>query len=352
MNVTSAGLTLPWLEPVLHQAASLRQAHAVLLQGAVGDGLYEAARAISQAWLCEDVNGVQACGRCTACHLVGQGLHADLCLLLPEALRVQLGLTSVDGDEGSGDGGKATRRKPSRQIRIDDVRGLVDWIVTTSSRGRAKVALIHPAEALNVQAANALLKTLEEPPRGARLLLSCAEPSRLLPTLRSRCQVVRLQPPPAPAAAAWLATQGVADAAVLLAAASGRPLEAAALAAAGIDARAWTALPMAARAGQGAAVAGWPLTRVIDALQKLCHDGLALSHGAAPRFFPAASMPPPPPPSALALADWGRELNQIARRADHPWSEPLLVDALMQRAQRAWTAAPPSLARRLDTLAS
>ena len=75
------------------------------------------------------------------------------------------------------------------------MRTAIDWVVQSSSRGRAKVVLLHPAEAMNLQAASALLKTLEEPPGQARLLLSTADEARLLPTVRSRCQRIRLAAP-------------------------------------------------------------------------------------------------------------------------------------------------------------
>ena len=121
--------------------------------------------------------------------------------------------------------------------------------------------LVHPAEAMNVQSANALLKTLEEPPRGARLLLTAERPDRLLPTVRSRCQVLRLPAPAPEVARTWLQQHGVAQPEVLLAAASQRPLEAAAMAAAGIDAARWAALPQLVLGGQATAFAGWPLPR-------------------------------------------------------------------------------------------
>lgn len=188
--------------------------------------------------------------------------HPDLHRLVPEALRQQLGLQGADAGETSTEGDARSKRKPSRQIRIDDVRAAIDWIVTTSSRGRAKVVLIHPAEAMNLQSANALLKTLEEPPRGARLLLTAAEPEQLLPTVRSRCQVVRLRPPAPDLARQWLQTQGLAQAEVLLAASSQRPLDALAMAAAdGIDAARWTAVPAAVLARQPAVFAGWAPVR-------------------------------------------------------------------------------------------
>ena len=332
----SRPLALPWLAPAVTQALAMPNAHALLLQGAAGDGLLECAQAVAQAWLCEDrSSGQVACGQCPACHQVVGGHHPDLFRLFPETLRLELGTSTVDAaDSTDAEGGSKGKRKPSRQIRIDEVRSAIDWLATTSSRGRAKVVLLHPAEAMNLQSASALLKTLEEPPRGARLLLTAAQPAQLLPTVRSRCQVVRLQAPSAEVARGWLAAQGLADPAVLLAASSQRPLEALAMAGAGIDAPRWTALPAAVLAGQGQALAGWPAARVLDALQKLCHDGMALAVGGDPRFFPATALRQPA--SAAALAAWSRALARLARQIDHPWSEGLLVDALLLQARNAW----------------
>jgi DNA polymerase-3 subunit delta' len=326
--------TLPWLAPLPGRAEALGGAHAVLLHGAIGDGLFEAAALLAAQWLCE-ADAAKPCGACMACRAVASAAHPDLFRLMPEALARQLGAPDATGDEAPpADGESRSRRKPSRQIRIDDVRAAIDWVATTSSRGRGKVVLVQPAEAMNVQAANALLKTLEEPPRGARLLLATPRPDLLLPTVRSRCQVLRLPAPTADVAGRWLAEQGVAGADVLLAAACGRPLEAAAMLAAGIDAARWSSLPAALLKGQAAAVSGWSLAQVVDALTKLCHDGMVLLAGGAPRFYPASALAAPA--SLVALSAWNRALTAFARRAEHPWNEGLAVEALLLRARAAW----------------
>ncbi len=332
----SSPAMLPWLPPVLEQAQSMRQAHALLLHGAPGDGLLEAAQLIIAAWLCENDDArLRPCGSCDACRLRAGGLHPDLHTLMPEDLRRQLGAVAEVAD-AEGDGSSKGKRKPSRQIRIGEVRAAIDWIVTTSSRGRAKVVLVHPAEAMNLQAASALLKTLEEPPAGARLLLTAAEPAQLLPTVRSRCQLLRLVPPAADVAERWLREQGVQSPAALLAACSQRPLDVQRLLADGVDAARWAALPPAllTRGAATAALAGWPPARVLDALHKLCHDGMAVASGAAPRFFDLQSLPRPQ--GLPALAAWSRDLARLARQIDHPWNEGLLIEALVAQARAAW----------------
>ena len=342
-------LPLPWLAQPLAEALASQRGHALLLHAAPGAGALPFALVLAQAWLCEAGEGTRRpCGRCGSCRLVQAHGHPDLQVLLPETLRRELDWPLADDKADGAD----AKRKPSRQIRIDDVRGVIDWVWKTSARGRGKVALLHPAETLNPFAAKSLLKVLEEPPPGTRILLTTADPGSLLPTVLSRCQRIVLPDAPRPQAAAWLAAQGVTEPEVLLAACSGRPLDALALARGGVDAQAWAALPVAMAQGQGGAFSGWPVPRVLDALHKICHDAMARACGAPTRFFAVDRVPAGAPLAALAA--WSRELDHVARHDDHPWQEALLVDALVQAAARA-LAAPArqaaAVGRRLDTLA-
>jgi len=342
-------LALPWIEAPLRQALQQQRAHALLLHAPDGVGALEFMLTLAQAWLCESADAAPPCGHCGSCRLVQSGSHPDLHLLLPEALRPALGWAAQAEDE-PGEGGKA-RRKPSRQIRIDEVRAAIDWVAQSSSRGRAKVVLLHPAEAMNLQAASALLKTLEEPPGQARLLLSTTDEARLLPTVRSRCQRIRMARPPAEQSTAWLAEQGVRDAQVLLAAAGGAPLAAREMAAAGIDAAAWLALPQAVARGQAAVLAGWPVPRAVAALQKVCHDALVLALGGMPRYFAAQLLPPGARPEMLS--GWAKSLSRVARHDEHPWNDGLLIEALVCEGRACWqetTTRGPRSGRALDTL--
>ena len=243
------------------------------------------------------------------------------------------------------------RKKPSRQIRIDDARS--DRLGGADPLARPRqVLLLHPAEAMNLQAASALLKTLEEPPGQARLVLSTADEALLLPTVLSRCQRIRLEGPSAAQACHWLMEQGVADATALLAACGGAPLAARDLAAAGVDAAAWQALPRAVARGQAAALAGWPVPRALDALQKLCHDAMVQLAGGSPRFFSAQALPPGA--HLPALGAWARSLSRVARHDEHPWNEGLLIEALVGEGRACWqeaTTRGPRGAKALDTLA-
>jgi len=340
-------LPLPWLAEPLAQALQRQRGHALLVHGAAGSGVLPFALALAQSWLCEAADGLRpACGRCGSCRLVQGRVHPDLMLLMPEQQRREHDWP-LSGDKTEGDSSK----KPSRQIRVDEVRTLIDWVFKTSARGRGKVAVLTPGEALNLQSANALLKTLEEPPPGTRLLITTPDPQRLLPTVRSRCQQLRLAEPAATAATAWLAERGVAEPAVLLAACAGRPLDALALHQAGVHADAWRRLPEALARGQGGAVQGWPLPQLLDLLLKLCHDALAVAGGAAPRYFVPGTVPEGGSPERLRA--WSLELQRVARHAGHPWNEGVLADALVAGAARALRArGPRGPSRRagLDTL--
>ena len=339
-------LALPWLTPALEQTLQVHQGHALLVCGSAGAGALEFVLQLSQAWLCEQApagGNVAAasrvaapshrrpCGHCGSCRLFLAHTHPDFRLRVPEALSVARGWP-VQVDE---------RRKPSRQIRIEEVRQAIEWMSTTSGRGRGKVLALHPVEAMNAASASALLKTLEEPPQGARLVLSTADPALLMPTIRSRCQLLRLNPPSRPVALEWLQHQGVGEADVLLDGAGGMPLTALQWSREGLTGAAWSAAPQAVVRGDASAFSNWSVPRVLDALQKLCHDLGCTLLGGRPRFFPAAHLPAGA--SLERLTNWFKSLQRVSRHADHPWSEPLLIESLVAEGRGVWE--PPTKRR-------
>ncbi|HZT55175.1 MAG TPA: DNA polymerase III subunit delta' [Burkholderiaceae bacterium] len=347
-----AQLPLPWLAPLLRQTLASQRAHALLLHGPQGVGQFEFALTLAQAWLCEVAEvgadaGTRPCGVCASCRLVQAHAHPDMLVLLPEALQEPLGWAA--DDEAAAERASKTKA-PSKEIRVEAVRAAVNFAQTTSARGRVKVVVLHPAERMNAVSANTLLKTLEEPPGNARFVLSCAAPDALLPTVRSRCQSVPMALPPIEQATAWLAGQGVADPAVMLAAAGGQPQEALAWTQQGIDAALWLRLPALVGQGAATAFAAWPLARTVDALQKLCHDAACIAAGAAPRYFPAASFRGGAEPAALTA--WMRELNRVARHAEHPWNAGLMAESLVQQGQRALAGAVGATPRRHSSVHS
>ncbi|MDE2627605.1 MAG: DNA polymerase III subunit delta' [Burkholderiales bacterium] len=325
-------LPLPWLEPVLRRTLDSQHAHALLLHGPQGIGQFELALVLAQAWLCEAAHGAaRPCGVCASCRLVQAHSHPDLLVLVPEALQESLQWGAADADEATS--ARAAKTKPSQEIKVEAVRAAVSFAQTTSARGRGKVVVLHPAERMNVVSANTLLKTLEEPPGNARFVLSCAASEALLPTIRSRCQNVVMSLPPPQQAVEWLAREGVADPDVMLAATGGQPQEALAWARQGIDAALWLRVPALVGQGVAAPFAAWPVPRVIDALQKLCHDAARVAAGAAPRYFPASTLSGGANPAALSA--WMRELGRVSRHAEHPWNVGLMVESLILQGQRA-----------------
>ena len=181
---------LPWLAEPLAQTLATQRSHALLVHGPTGVGQFEMALALARSWLCETPAGERpaglACGRCGSCHLVDEHSHPDLRLLVPEAMRAQVGLDADDA--ASDDDGK--KRKPSREIKVEQIRAAINFSELTAGRASLKVLVVYPAEALNTVAANALLKTLEEPPGTLRFVLASAAPQALPATVRSRCQSV------------------------------------------------------------------------------------------------------------------------------------------------------------------
>lgn len=332
---SDGSLPLPWLGEPLTQALRLDRSHALLVHAPQNVGQFELALALAQAWLCEHPEQTP-CGHCSACRLVRQRSHPDLHIVVPEALRLQFDWLGED------DPLLRASAKPSREIKIDQVREAIEWTQRSAGSARGRALVMHPAEAINPSAANALLKTLEEPPGRLRIVMAGGDPEHLLPTLRSRVQRLHIAGPGPAQALSWLQAQGVSQASRALAVAGGSPLAALAMHEEGLDEATLDDLPQAVARGDALTLLGKPLPMVIDLLQRLAHDAMAQAAGARPLFFDAARVPPG---SALPeLVEWQRELLRVARHDEHPWSAPLLVEALVTKGARCWaaSAAPAS----------
>ena len=321
----------PWIARQL-QALLAQRGHAWLLQGPSGLGQFELALALVRAWLCDQPGVEGACGQCPSCHGIDVHTHPDLVVLMPETEMLARGWPLPEKAQTEIDDKK---RKPSRDIRVDAMREAIEFAQRTSGRGRGKAVLVYPAERMNAVTANALLKTLEEPPGDMRFVLATDAAHQLLPTIRSRCLSHTLVWPEADEVRPWLAAQGVAgeQAAALLHAAGGRPAEALALAEGKDAARRWSQLPQALARGEPGALADLPLPEAVARLQKLCHDLLAVQVGAAPRFFDVADLPRQPLP-LLALTRWWQQLAQSARTAEHPLNAGLATEFLVSSARQ------------------
>ena len=362
-DVKSAGQPLaPWLQTQLEILLSQR-GHAWLLNGPSGLGQFDLALALARAWLCEQPTAQGACSHCGSCHAVDVHTHADLCMLMPETLSLALGWPL---DEKAQDELDSKKRKPSKEIKVDAAREAVSFTQFTRSRGNTKVVVVFPAERMNHITANTLLKTLEEPPGAVKFILATEAAHQLLPTIRSRCLGYTMIWPDFDEALAWLGHevmhQGAgdgrpkksappsmaADLQTLLVGAGGRPADALSWAQNRLPSEAaqhWQAFPQAIARGDMRAVADWAPAQAVDALQKLCHDVLAVRVGAAPRFFSLTDLPAlgsGKPGSAAplgaglhALASWSKELTTMARTIEHPYNPGLLLESLVSRARTA-----------------
>lgn len=320
----------PWQNDIWQRLQGLRQRlpNALLLKGAEGIGKLDLALDFAQAILCKTPlsNGL-ACQNCPSCHWFAQESNPDFRLIQPDALA-----TVEDAIEK--EGGK----KASREISVDQIRALSTFVNLSAHSGGYRVVLIHPAEAMNSNSANALLKTLEEPTDKLLFILVTHKPQQLLPTILSRSLSFAVPMPTVEASSAWLRQQGVEDPAALLAQTGFAPLLA--LKGAGedtdnaerklmLDAIKQTArFDALALADQLQRVAP---VQVIHFLQQWCYDLLSYKLAGAIRYHPqqtdlikniSKSLP------LQALLRYLKELQTARREAFHPLNPKLLFESI------------------------
>jgi len=328
----------PWIHK---QSLSLlaQQGHAWLLQGPSGLGQYALATAMVSAWLCESPHAMTqgACGHCGSCHALSVHTHADLFVLMPETVLLDLGWPLSEKAQAEIDN---KTRKPSKEIRIDAMRDAIEFSQRTNARGRGKAVLVFPAERMNHITANALLKTLEEPPGDVKFVLSSEAAHQLLPTIRSRCLIHTMVWPEIKEAIEWLSQNGFSEdeAAFALKTAGGRPDEVFRQKELGQTMQWWSHFPRAMKTGDVSHCSDLPPSEVIDALQKLCHDLLMLQSNASLRYFNASDLPILQTQSSQLTA-WFKRLSQAARTAEHPFNAGLMLEALCTEARDVMNAA-------------
>ncbi len=366
---------LPWQAEdfAALRALQARSVHAVLLHGATGIGKKVLALDYAQARLCESPRADgHACGQCAACGWFAAGAHPDLRVVVPDVL-ARWRLTGDDDEadeEGEGSGAVTPPAEPdpdaarsaraSREIRIDAVRRLARFLTTSTHRGGLRVVVLAPAERITTEAANALLKMLEEPPAGTLFILATDAIDDVLPTVRSRCLLVRCRAPDRAAALAWLHSGGVAEPETALAEAGGSPL-AAWLAAQDDDEdqeattrldadlrRTLVALLAQGPALSAAEVAGRlgktiPVEASISLFQRWAWDLLALMAGGAVRYHPAqvqALARLARATSAPVILAWVDQLNRLQATRDHPLNARLVVESALLGYASVLGAAP------------
>ncbi|HYD57186.1 MAG TPA: DNA polymerase III subunit delta' [Burkholderiales bacterium] len=307
----------PWNASILESLVQRLDVlpHALLVHGARGVGKLALAERVAQAILCES-SGSRPCGSCEGCRWYSAGTHPDFRRVEPEAL-----MPAPAGDEDAP--APERKGKPSLEIKISQVRELADFLNVGSHRGRRRVALVHPAEDMNANAANALLKGLEEPPGGAMFILVSHRPAGLLATIRSRCVAVPVARPPANTAIAWLRSEGIRDPERWLAYAGGAPLLAADYSAHAAVLDRWLGVAR----GRDTAL---PDTRedleaLAEVLQKLALDRALGAFGLAQKY----GLSEPASGEAQAWLRFARRMGEHRALARHPLNPRLFAAQML-----------------------
>ncbi len=321
----------PWIEEQL-SVLTKRSGHAWLLQGPSGLGQYTLSLELARAWLCLSPKERRACGVCSSCHLLDVRAHPDLYILMPEVQMLDLEWPLPEKAQKEIDD---KDRKPSKEIRVEAVRDMVEFTQRTASGTTAKIVLIYPAEKLNLYAANMILKTLEEPPGDTRFIVASEAAHLLLPTIRSRCQTHVMVWPGTQQAVQWLVQEGLeeGEATTLLKAAGGRPEDSLQLASTGIDAGLWNQIPRALAQADASILASFSPSQVITIMQKLCNDLIANYFNSETRYFTKSVLPKSQ--NIKALTQWFKDLSQAAKTAEHPYNAGLMLESLTVQASKA-----------------
>ncbi len=317
------------------QRMRARLPHALLFHGAEGTGKVAFAERFAASLLCErPLDDGHACGACESCGWFAQYGHPDYRRVRPDALETEA-TDDADAEEG---GAKKGSKTPSKDIRIEQVRSLAAFMNVSTHRSGLRVVLLYPAEALNAASANALLKTLEEPPPETVFLLVTDRIDRLLPTILSRCRKFPLSSPDPAAALQWLQAQGIAQPGRWLAEHGGAPLAALQAAQEGDGGERDALLALLAKPEAGAALVvaerlqKASLAQLVAWLQRWLYDLLSLKLGGRVRYFPHQQQAL----AALASRISAERLQQAlrdagARRAvaEHPLSARLFIEQML-----------------------
>lgn len=339
----------PWLTAPLVRLLAQPVPPALLIGGAAGIGKSALAEAFGQALLCEAPGqsaGARqpACGQCAACRWFAEGSHPDFRRISPN--------TDTESAEADPDAPAPTARArktgASRLIRLEQIHAVLEFASIGGHRGSRRIILIDPADAMNREGSNALLKTLEEPSSGLLFILVSSSAQRLLPTVRSRCRQLTLPAVPQPQALAWLAAQlqiAPAQAADLLAAEGGAPLSAANVASQDSGDRASVGavhrllvdvlgqLPDTSLAGSIDTIAECEPRLLVRFTQQWLFDLACVKAGAQPRYFPARLDRLRTLAGRTSLAALARASQALVHQralVDHPLNPRLFAEETMR----------------------
>jgi DNA polymerase-3 subunit delta' len=321
----------PWNAPAWEQLLARREnlPQALLIHGPRGIGKLDLARRFAQLILCETAGSREPCGRCDGCRWFLAGQHPDFRQVEPESMAAP-----VELPEDAPAPSKVT--KPSQEIKVDQVRELVDFLNIGSHRGKRRMVLFHPAETMNANAANSLLKSLEDPAAGACFLLVSNNSRHLIPTIRSRCISLSLGIPDSAQAQAWLQQEVVPDASDWLAFAGGAPLLARDYAQSERGERISQVIGLLKQGGRGA-VLDWPATDrehieiLAEVLQKWALDQAFAAHAGTRKYFTRYSGKPASGDKAHAWLKFARETGPYRLAARHPLNPKLFATDLISR---------------------
>ncbi len=321
-----------------------RLPHALLLHGPAGVGKRRFALELARWMLCTAPTGDGACGQCPSCHWFEQGSHPDFRRLEPAERKANAQGADEAADspaESSEEPARsgATGKKASKYIRIEDVREVGQFLSLVAHQHGWRVVIIEPAESMNANAANALLKTLEEPPPRVMLILVSHQIRRLPATVLSRCRKLAFTRPERAVALAWLQGEGQEAGESLLDEAGGAPLLALEYADPDRLARRQRFL---AALETGAIEAGFALAgeykdRIGEAwnwLSRWVCDLILVRSGVRPRYFPghAARLQALSGRASLAgLWHLQQELAQGARWLRHSLNGQILLESWLVR---------------------
>lgn len=329
----------PWQHQAWEQLQQMRERlpHAILFHGPAGIGKADFIEHFAQALLCENVQpDGQACGACASCGWFVQHNHPDYRRVRPEALEDE---PAGEGEEGADSDKKSKSTKaPSKEIKIEQIRNLADFMNISTHRQGLRVVVLYPAEALNMPASNALLKTLEEPPPGTVFLLASNGLDRLLPTILSRCRKFALPMPDHAAALAWLKEQGVPDADSWLREEGGAPLAARTQAETGNREELDALLHFLARPSADGALRSaeklskTALASLVAWQQRWLYDLLSVKLSGVVRYYPRYQKELAALAGSVHTANLLRAVKSANERravADHPLSAKLFVEDML-----------------------
>jgi len=190
----------PWLNTPFMELTRQSVPHSLLLFGEKDLGKLQFGLELARFLLCEAPDA-KPCGQCEACHWVAHGNHPDFFVIVPQNIKHLLPFETEDPVEGDDE------KKLSKFIRIEQIRQVISRNELGSYRGGKRVVLIYPIEAMQQEAANCLLKTLEEPSENLYFILITHKLESILPTIRSRCSLFAIGKPEKELAKTWLKTQ-------------------------------------------------------------------------------------------------------------------------------------------------